>query len=160
MNTKVIQLNESDCAHCQISSSLSFRPLVAYLKGRLKTEQSLKSEFYKFLLEKLEHEDKLLESNIDADKLVGFKDTLELIFTILTPLMANNEDLYWALSTPVPDKIFYSTDTFYNFFQDRNPKSKINKKEESLERQQVRFIYRIILERFYKYSSVLKSDII
>ncbi|TDG35881.1 GAF domain-containing protein [Pedobacter changchengzhani] len=160
MNTKVIRLNDKESVHCQIDSSLSFRPLVAHLKGRLKTEQSLKSEFYRFLLDKIEREDELLVSNINPEELTAYSDTLELIFTILTPLMANSEDLYWALSTPIPDKIFFSTDTFYNFFQDRNPKSKINKKEESLDRQQLRFIYRIILERFYKFSSVLKNEII
>ena len=54
-----------------------------------------------------------LEQKEDLSK---YKDTLELIFTILTPLMANEKDLFWAMSTPVPEYIFFSTDSFHEFF--------------------------------------------
>jgi len=106
MNTNVIQINKNECIHCQVESNLSFRPLVEYLKTRLKTEQSVKSEFYRFLLEKIQKNEALL-GNIKAEELSKYKDTLELIFTILTPLMANEDDLFWALSTPIPDQIFF-----------------------------------------------------
>ena len=99
MNTDIIKINEDACETCQVEYTLSFRPLIAYLKGRLKTEQTLKAEFYRFLLEKIEREEALM-NDIKVEDLAKYKDTLELIFTILTPLMANEKDLYWAMSTP------------------------------------------------------------
>src|SRR3954469_5314327 len=111
MNTSVIQINRNESISCKVEATLSFRPLITYLKDRLKTEQTLKAEFYRFLLEKIEREE-TLKNDIDVEDLVKHKDTLELIYTILTPLMANEKDLMWALSTPVPDKIFFSTDAF------------------------------------------------
>ncbi|MCZ4245723.1 GAF domain-containing protein [Pedobacter punctiformis] len=159
MNTNVIKIHKDECIHCQVKSSLSFGPLVAYLKGRLITEKSVKSEFYRFLLEKIEKEDALL-GNINAQKLSKHKDTLELIFTILTPLMANENDMFWALSTPVPDEIFFSTNAFYNFFKDHDPKSKVKKDDEPVEKKQKKFIYNLILDRFYNFNSVLKNEII
>ncbi|WP_051666360.1 GAF domain-containing protein [Pedobacter sp. R20-19] len=159
MNTNVIQINKNECVNFQIDSSLSFRPLVEYLKGRLKTEKSVKSEFYRFLLEKIEKE-KVLLNSIKAKDLVQYKDTLELIFTILTPLMDNEDDLFWALSTPVPDEIFFSTNAFYNFFKDHDPKNKVTKDSDPVEKKQLKFIYNIILNRFYNFTTVIKSEII
>ncbi|WP_443939339.1 GAF domain-containing protein [Pedobacter sp. MW01-1-1] len=159
MNTNVIQLNTNECIHCQIKSTLSFRPLLEYLKGRLKTEKSVKKEFYRFLLEKIEKNDLLLK-DVSAEQLSQYKDTLELIYTILTPLMGNEEDMFWALSTPVPDFIFFSTDAFYDFFKNIDPKNKVNKTNEPLEKRQAKYIYRIILERFYNFTTNLKNDIV
>jgi len=160
MNTNVIQIHKNECIHCQVESNLSFRPLVNYLKNRLKTEKTVKSEFYRFLLEKIEKESALL-GNITAQELSKHKETLELIFTILTPLMANENEMFWALSTPVPDEIFFSTNAFYQFFKDHDPKSKVNKdNNDPSEVKHLKFIYNLILDRFYNFTSVLKNEII
>jgi len=160
MNTNVIQIHKNECIHCQVESNLSFRPLVNYLKNRLKTEKTVKSEFYRFLLEKIEKENALL-GNITAQELAKHKETLELIFTILTPLMANENELFWALSTPVPDEIFFSTNAFYQFFKDHDPKNKVNKdNNDPSEVKHLKFIYNLILDRFYNFTSVLKNEII
>jgi hypothetical protein len=161
MNTSVIQINRNECISCQVEATLSFRPLITYLKDRLKTEHTLKAEFYRFLLEKIEREE-TLKNEIDVDDLVKHKDTLELIYTILTPLMANEKDLMWALSTPVPDKIFFSTDAFFEILSLHTEQKKLNnaETEESKEKQQLQFIYRMILNRFYNYTSIQKNDIL
>ncbi|MGM9478850.1 GAF domain-containing protein [Pedobacter sp. GSP4] len=125
----------------------------------MKTEKSVKSEFYRFLLQKIEKDDVLL-GGISAEDLSKYKDTLELIFTILTPLMDNEDDLFWALSTPIPDQIFFSTNAFYQFFKDHDPKNKVTKDNEPVEKKQLKFIYNIILARFYNFTSVLKNEII
>jgi hypothetical protein len=161
MNTSVIQINRNESSSCHIEFTLSFRPLIAYLKGRLKTEQTLKAEFYRFLLEKIEREE-ALKNDIQVEDLAKYKDTLELIFTILTPLMANEKDLFWALSTPVPDKIFFSTDAFFDILSLHTEQKKWNKtiNDESKEKQQLQFIYRMILNRFYNYTTILKDEIL
>ncbi|MFD2286804.1 GAF domain-containing protein [Pedobacter petrophilus] len=159
MNTNVIQIHKNECVNAQVESYLSFRPLVEYLKQRLKTEKSVKSEFYRFLLEKIQ-KDEVLLSSISAKELVKYKDTLELIFTILTPLMDNEDDFFWALSTPVPNEIFFSTNAFYKFFKDHDPKNKVSKDTDPVEKKQLKFVYNIILDRFYNFTSVLKNEII
>lgn len=160
MNTSVVKINEGECIACQVEYTLSFRPLIAYLKGRLKTEQTLKAEFYRFLLEKIEREE-VLKNDLKVEDLAKYKDTLELIFTILTPLMANERDLYWAMSTPVPDSIFFSTDGFFEFFSLHTEEKKKNGYvEESKERKQLQFIYRMILRRFYDFTSISGNEIL
>ncbi len=161
MNTSVIQINKNECVSCQVEATLSFRPLITYLKDRLKTELTLKAEFYRFLLEKIEREESL-KNEIDVEELVKHKDTLELIYTILTPLMANEKDLMWALSTPVPDKIFFSTDAFFDILSLHNKQENMDDSESVItkEREQLQFIYRMILNRFYNYTSIQKNDIL
>ncbi|WP_316768346.1 GAF domain-containing protein [Pedobacter frigiditerrae] len=160
MNTSVIQINKNnEQTSCHVEATLSFRPLISYLKRRLKTEKTLKAEFYRFLLEKIEKEDSL-RNEIHAEDLENYKDTLELIFTILTPLMANEKDLYWALSTPVPDKIFFSTDAFHDILSLHAEQKKNDGEVASKEKQQLQFIYRMILNRFYNYTTILKNEIL
>ncbi|RZL47876.1 MAG: hypothetical protein EOO93_24840, partial [Pedobacter sp.] len=160
MNTSVINISHNGCDLCQVENTLSFRPLIAYLKGRLKTETTLKAEFYRFLLEKIEREE-ALKNDIDVNDLAKYKDTLELIFTILTPLMANEKDLFWALGTPVPEKIFFSTDGFYDFLTlHQELKETAGYVEKSKEREQQQFIYRMTLDRFYNYNTIFNQDIL
>jgi len=159
MNTNVIKINKNECIACHIQWSLSFRPLVAYLKRRLKTEETIKKEFYRFLLEKIESEGALAK-NLMVEDLAQYKDTLELIFTILTPLMANEKELYWALSTPVPDQIFFSTDLLYNFIQknvEEHGKANGEYKKQK-EKDQIKFIYNVILKRYYNYSALTNNE--
>jgi hypothetical protein len=162
MNSKVIKLNKSECIPCHVQSNLSFRPLLSYLKNRLKTERSLKSEFYRFLIDKIEKEELLRSKSINVDHIANHKETLELIYTILTPLMAKDDDLYWALSSPIPDFIFFSTDAFHDFFQ-----NVIDQKEsyapvnpQSLDVKHLKFIYRIILNRLYNFTSLIEDEVI
>ncbi|MBC7615923.1 MAG: hypothetical protein H7202_07645, partial [Pedobacter sp.] len=161
MNTSVIQIDKNECKSFLGESTLSFRPLITYLKDRLKTEQTLKAEFYRFLLEKIEREE-TLKNEIDVDDLAKHKDTLELIYTILTPLMANEKDLMWALSTPVPDKIFFSTDAFFEilFLNTKQKKLTNAGNEESKEKQHLKFIYKMILNQFYNYTAIQKNEIL
>jgi len=161
MNTSVVQINNNACVSCQVEYTLSFRPLIAYLKGRLETEQTLKVEFYRFLLEKIEREE-ALRSDIRVEDLAKYKDTLELIFTILTPLMANEKDLYWALSTPVPDSVFFSTDPFYDFLLVHKEQKELSNMsdDEYKAKQQLHYIYKMILEKFYNFTSIYKNEIL
>ncbi len=160
MNTNVIKINKNECIACQIEWNLSFRPLVAYLKRRLKTEETIKKEFYRFLLEKIENEGALAK-NLMVEDLAQYKETLELIFTILTPLMANEKELYWALSTPVPDQIFFSTDLLYNFIQknvEEHSKAGGGEYQKKKEKDQIKFIYNVILKRYYNYSALTNTE--
>ena len=117
----------------------------------------MKKEFYRFLLEKIEKEGALAK-NLVIEDLAQYKETLELIFTILTPLMANEKELYWALSTPVPDQIFFSTDLLYNFIQKHVAEKELDAEHRrQKEKDQVKFIYNVILKRYYNYTALTTS---
>ncbi|MEJ7671380.1 MAG: hypothetical protein WKF59_01330 [Chitinophagaceae bacterium] len=52
---------------------------------------------------------------IKIEEAAEYKELLELIYMFLTPLVSKGQNHVWALSTPVPGEIFYSTDAFYDF---------------------------------------------
>lgn len=160
MNTNLINIVKGENISSLVEWNLSFRPLVAYLKRRIKTEHTVKREFYRFLLEKLES-DKALERDVDINGLYKHRSTLELIFIILTPLMANEKELFWALSTPVPNQLFFSTDLLYDFILENAPENKHDDNQQlAREKEQLTFIYSTILSRFYKYNTLFSDDLI
>lgn len=160
MNTQIINIKKSDHTVCPATWSLSFRPLIAYLKRRLKTEQTMKREFYRYLLEKIETEEALAKT-LDVANLAKHKETLELIFTILTPLLADEKELYWALSTPVPEQIFFSTDLMHDFVKSTEASGKKMDSTHMIapDDHQFRFLYNMIMGRLYNYNTLSDTEL-
>ncbi|MCC8409039.1 hypothetical protein LJ707_08860 [Mucilaginibacter sp. UR6-1] len=159
MHTEILEINQDQCVVCQVETRLSFKPLVNHLKERLKTEHPIKAQFYKFLLEKL--------SELEADDYIvrvadieKHQETLVLIYTILTPLVASEKEFFWAMSTPVPDKIFFSTDAFYDFYTNNAEVAHVDgyEEEDHIQKKQLQFIYQLILKRFYNFTSLFKDE--
>jgi hypothetical protein len=114
MHTEVLNINKDDCFLCQVDTCLSFNPFVEHLKERIQTEKTLKSEFYRYVLNKFEH-DTCIDLDMHPEDAEKYREMLELIYSILTPPILNEKEFFWALSTPVPEKIFFSTDAFFDF---------------------------------------------
>jgi len=115
MHTSILEINEGQCVACQVDTRLSFKPLMNHLEERIKTEHPIKAQFYRFLLERLNKIDGD-DANISIAEIEQHHEVMVLIYTILTPLVASEKEFLWAMSTPVPDKIFFSTDAFYDFY--------------------------------------------
>lgn len=160
MNTQIIDIKKGEHSVCPATWSLSFRPLIAYLKRRLKTEKTMKREFYRYLLEKIETEEALAKT-LDVTVLAKHKETLELIFTILTPLLADEKELYWALSTPVPQQIFFSTDLMYDFIKSTETSAEKMEGTHTIapENHQLRFLYNMIMARLYSYNTLSDTEL-
>jgi hypothetical protein len=158
MHTTILEINEDVCIACQVETKLSFKPLIAHLHNRIKTEHPIKAQFYKFLLDRLEQLEGKGQQVTLAD-IENHSELLVLIFTILTPLVADEKDFFWAMSTPVPDKIFFSTDAFYDFYTDHKLRKKLDPEHvPDIERKQQMFIYQLILKKYYNFSSILKNE--
>ena len=56
MHTEVLNISKNECTICQVETCLTFNPFVAHLKERIATEKTLKSEFYRYVLERFEHD--------------------------------------------------------------------------------------------------------
>ncbi|GAA4306954.1 hypothetical protein GCM10023149_00400 [Mucilaginibacter gynuensis] len=159
MHTEILEINENVCVTCQVDTRLSFNALINHLEDRVKTEHPIKAQFYKFLLDKL---NQLSTSDIDITiaNVEKYQEVLVLIYTILTPLVASEKDFFWAMSTPVPDKIFFSTDAFYNFYTDHkfHQRDENESTADTIEKKQIQFIYQLILKKFYNFTSAFKNE--
>lgn len=161
MHTEVLNINKDNCFICQVDTCLSFNPFVEHLKERVLTEKTLKTEFYKYVLNKFEH-DTCIDLDMHPEDAEKYREMLELIYSILTPPILNEKEFYWAISTPVPEKIFFSTDAFFDFHSSHHSglHSADLTHNELFHQRQKRFIYNLILERFYGFSPIVKNELL
>lgn len=158
MKTEILDLGLIDKTLMPTKSGLSFQPFVAYLESLIK-DQPLKEALFKNMIDKFKN-DLSGREFISIDEAADFKELLELIYMFLNPLVYNSAKHVWALSTPVPGEIFFSTDAFYNFHTRENynvlegdfaTKNILSGKEKG-------FIYQLILRRFYNIDTIVSSD--
>jgi len=161
MQTDLINIQTDETVTKPIEISLSFLPLLNYLKERLKTERTMKAEYYRFIIERFEREQGW-KSEISLNDLAKYRELFEMTFLVLTPLAADENELYWGLTTPVPGEIFFSTNGLHEFLHEAHSNDQSKSLTEQREKQQLRsrFIYGLILERFYSISVITKKDFI
>lgn len=160
MQTDLINIRKDTTVTSPVEISLSFVPLLNYLKKRLKTERTMKAEYYRFIIERFEREQGW-KSEIALEDLAKYREIFEMTFMVLTPLAEDEEELFWGLSTPVPGDIFFSTNGLHRFLDvihQTDAKSFAEQKEK--QQLKARFIYGMILEKFYSVSFINKRDFI
>jgi hypothetical protein len=120
----------------------------------------MKAEYYRFIIDRFEREQGW-KSEIPLSDLAKYRQLFEQAFLILTPLATDENEIYWGLTTPVPGEIFFSTNGLHEFLQDIHSSGQSKSLAEQKEKQQLRtrFIYGLVLERFYSIS-VTKKDFI
>ncbi|SDL04358.1 hypothetical protein SAMN04487898_114100 [Pedobacter sp. ok626] len=148
-------INGSGQELVKASVKLSLRPFINYIEGRLASEKTAKVNFYRYILEEFNKYPELKDpiSNEDAGKYTAL---FELIYTALSPIINDEKQQYWALSTPISPCFHYGTDAFYSFLMDatscslKTDLSLPSKKE--MEKNLLSAFYNIIMERFYNFS--------
>jgi hypothetical protein len=158
MKADVLDLVLIDRKLVPLKSELSFQPFVAYLQGLIR-DQPLKQAVFQNIIARFENalSDR---PSIRIGEVAQFEDLLELIYILLNPLVSNASRHVWALSTPVPGEIFYSTDAFFDFHTRENfgVLSGDFETKNILSGNEKGFIYQLILRRFYNIDSSIFSD--
>ena len=159
MQTKSFYINKNLANSDLVSNTLSFKPFVRQLEKRLHEERTVKSRFYSFVLDHFKSAGELNEQHINTPE--DNEYALELIYSALSPVLQSENDCYWALSTPVPNHILYSTDAFYELVSSKNineAASHLMADDEIFINRQQEFVYRLILKRLYGFTSVFSSN--
>ncbi|MEJ7694593.1 GAF domain-containing protein [Daejeonella sp.] len=158
MKTEILDLGLIDKTLIPAKSQLSFQPFVAYLESLIK-DQPLKEALFKNMIDKFKN-DLSGREFVRIDEAAEFEELLELIYMFLNPLVYNSAKHVWALSTPVPGEIFFSTDAFYNFHtrENYNPLAGDFATKNILSGKEKGFIYQLILRRFYNIDFSVSSD--
>ncbi|WP_448697516.1 hypothetical protein ACFGVR_12600 [Mucilaginibacter sp. AW1-3] len=163
MQTTILDIKEHLGKKELVQTAFSFKPFVKYLKKRVDAEQTIKGEFYRFVLNKFKFYPHLETDTLTVKEAEKYTDVLELVYTILSPAVEDESKLFWALSSPVPSQIIYSTDAFFNFLTNHKANNKNKADNDGLplfQDQQVDFIYRLILQKLYNFPSDISNDII
>lgn len=146
-----------------VETAFSFKSFISYLKKRVDVEKTIKSEFYRFVLKKFKQYPHLATDTLTVKEAEKYTDILELVYTILSPAIEDENKFYWALSTPVASQIVYGTDAFFNFLTDQNSGNKRKNKNSDFsvfKDKQIDFVYRLILQKLYKFPADISNDVV
>ncbi len=135
----------------QLESCLSFKGFVNFLKERLPYEKTMKSRFLEFVIHTFEQRLQGKET-FELDEMSQYTDLMELIYTCVFPVLADEKKKLWALSVPVSPVFIYGTEALYNLLRD--PISKASKAcmmEHRHVRKKLNYqhVYSIILKALY-----------
>ncbi|WP_377113729.1 hypothetical protein [Mucilaginibacter litoreus] len=123
-------------------------------------EVGIKAKLYQHILDKF-WGDKKTQDTIKVTDAEQYAELLEVIYATLSPAILDNRPFFWALSTPIPYDVIYSTDPFYEFVQQKkstNAEDTENEKEQLL-RKYYGYAYRLILKKLYNLPGVLDNEI-
>jgi len=141
---------------------LTFRPFIDHLRKRKEESDGHKSRFFSFVVEQFEKYPELL-GPVDINKIKDYTELMQLIYSMLSPIVENEEQHRWALSLPLKPVIFYSTNAYFKLVTDittGNVHKSIATKPEEIRRHRLEFTYSLILEKCYGISSSFGRDVV
>ena len=134
---------------------LSLNPFIEYVQSKAASEKTAKINFYRYILEQFNQYPEL-KHPIAAGDAAKYTHLFELIYTSLSPIINDEAQQFWAISTPVSPFFHYGTDAFYNVFLESSKnqlKSNLglpSKKE--MDKSLLSAFYNLITEKFYNFS--------
>src|ERR1700754_1678468 len=88
-----------------VDSRLSFDGFIHFLKKRRQEDRTLRVKFLDFVIH---HFEERLQGKhvIELEEMSQYGDMLELVYTVIFPVLADERDTAWALGVPVKPVIF------------------------------------------------------
>ncbi|HKO78811.1 MAG TPA: hypothetical protein VJU78_00375, partial [Chitinophagaceae bacterium] len=163
MQTAVLHMAQQPASEQSPETILTFRPFVNYLKARKDETNCHKNRFFSFVVEQFEKSPELLKA-VDINKAKDYADQMQLIYSMVSPVIEDEDKHLWALSLPLKPVIFYSTNAYFNLVANiatgNLRKSIVTKSPEEIRRQRLEFTYSLILEKLYNIPSFFSRDIV
>jgi GAF domain-containing protein len=125
----------------------SFQPFIDYLKHAQQQEHPLKAKFYGDLIQSFE-ERLSPDAIILHEEAEAYNDLLQLVAGIVNPF--RKEDEIWAISSPIPDAIYFHTAGFSKFMRDKHVDKHGTVHTEASTLQKMKFVYRLVFEHCYQ----------
>jgi hypothetical protein len=146
----------------KIDSSISFRKFIDFLEGKIDQEQTVKKTFFSMALDRLKA-NPAFESEIELSDIGQFQEELGLIYGMLMPPIADEKDVFWAMSAPLTPVVFYGTSGFYNLVTDNctgDLKCDLIEDQGANFKQKTKMLYSFILERLYHFLPFHSNEMI
>lgn len=159
MHTGIIDFKENITFPDVVPTALCFDSFIKDIERREAREQTIKAEFYRFLLKKIQAYPGVHQL-IDPYAAYKYENVLELVYTALSTTLEDERTFYWALATPLPDKVIYCTTAFERFITAESNEilKALEQDADGFKARQVEFVYRVILEKLYHFPSYLRTD--
>lgn len=143
---------------------LTFKHFISYLEKIVAEEDTVKKNFFAYVLKKFRAK-KELAGSLMLEDMPKYKDELTLAYSLLMPAIAREQEELWALGVPLTPTIFYGTNAFYDLLRDNETgglKCEILNTDnyEEHKKQKLQFIYTYILKKLFNFSLPHKGEMI
>jgi hypothetical protein len=115
MKADLIHISKKIQFENSFKSVISFKKFIDFLKSSIQSGPSIKIPYFKWIIKKFKKYPEL-SNNVPLENISDYEEMLELVSTCLLPLAAD-ENMLWALSSPLSPQIFYSTDGFHKLME-------------------------------------------
>jgi hypothetical protein len=144
-----ILLNKFTITGNVVESYICFRKFIDFLEDKVAKDKSIRSHFYKFALDKIKAIPELV-GGVCPSEILKYDEILELIASIVVPMLENENEALVALTNGMTPEVFYSTEAFNRLFSSQSL-IKENAFDEEAELKMLRQTqYEVILQEFYK----------
>lgn len=99
--------------------------------------------------------------SVSADNISCFAKELYYLYNLSVPLLTNEDTTLWGLTLPVSGRVFYGTDTFYEFIKrERLSENVIDKLVAINGSAGNLMVYELIFERLYGFSNGMSTRLV
>lgn len=135
-----------------VKSKISFQPLLKFLEEKQHEVSAIKASCYRLLIRKISEELSINENGNLLHIPAESATLLELLSSMLFPLVSKDERLTFALATPYKFQVFYYSDCFRQLFMNESETELLL--PENLSLQEIKniecsMIYDQVLNKFY-----------
>ena len=154
MQTPAFTFHSNPTIALLIKSDLSFGPLENYLK-KLNSSSPARTRMIDELIKTLQQ---YLPGSEDTSALLPGPDDqflFDIIHLALSPLLTDEHNCFWAITSPLPGEIHYCTEAFNDLFKNGMAKGRSTNgpdQEVNLLNEYKNYIYRLILSQCYHFS--------
>ncbi len=146
-----------------IEARISFKPLIAFLEKSIHGEKGTRAKLFKKILNEF-YKYPELTCGSTIENFHRYTGMLELIYTILTPLTADEQEHAWAISAPISKNVIFCTDAYIKLIEsngtvEQNPNA-ICEQHELIVKRLKRIAYNLILSKYYNLNPVDNEQII
>ena len=135
-----------------VESYVSFKLFTDFLFERISEGEGARSKYYQRVLDKILQYPEL-QGNLTVGEMHQYEEVLELVSTVLFPIIEDENECLWAIGNAMTPEIFYGSNAFYNLL---SPNSEVYIGEKFITFQesaalQKELIYESILQQLYHY---------
>lgn len=145
-----------------VSTILSFRPFIRLVKEYAASSEGILKRIYQEVLTQLEQYPELQEPINDPQILAKYPEVLDLLKTVIFPLLSDDENHLFALSYPFNIRFFYYSEAFEDTFIDKATGKILGDETENTKRvdsTKLHHAYKWILGKYYGISINIEEEV-
>ncbi|MCF0049218.1 GAF domain-containing protein [Dyadobacter sp. LJ53] len=152
MKVKILDFSGLQTQELDVDAAISFMPFIRFVAQRAAEETTPKAVFYNQILACFQQYN-IPATDIPIEDIGQYERFLEHIYSSVSPVLALEKEVVWALSFPLNPKIFYGTDLFYEMLAQKPlDEGNIDKKSPAeFAKERLRVIYALIMQRLYDF---------